>query len=55
MFSLHGMQWHTIGIQMDYHSYLLVKILIGILVKMKVRAVSLTFQIWNNTHFVPCV
>jgi hypothetical protein len=38
------MWWHIIGVQMDYHQNLLMKVLIGVLVmKIKVKTINLTF------------
>jgi hypothetical protein len=51
MFNLHKMLWHTIRVQMDYQWNLSVKVLM----KVRVRTVSLTFHFWTDTHFVPCV
>jgi hypothetical protein len=51
MFNLHLMQWHTIRMQMDYHWNRLV----NVLVKVRVKGISLTLHFWVHTHFVPCV
>jgi hypothetical protein len=42
--------YNIIRVQMDYHWNLLMRVLM----KVKVRAISLTFHFWTYTHFVPC-
>ncbi len=51
MSNLQKLQRHIIIVQMDYHWNLLVRVLL----RVGVRATSLTFHFWTNTHFVSCI